>query len=97
MDLSGPNPVHLQGDRLQTSSVPLFLIHDGGGTIYPYFGIGSLGRDVYGIFNLQLASASKGRIDIVEMAGDYCRRVKEASEDRNILLGGKPPSLHHWG
>ena len=89
MDFADQNPVLIQDHSLQASSVPLFLIHDGGGTINPYFALGALGRDVYGIYNPQFEEKCSRRVDIVEMAEGYCRRVKETSESEDILLGGE--------
>ncbi|CRG90800.1 hypothetical protein PISL3812_07845 [Talaromyces islandicus] len=86
--MQGENPVVIQQERLQASSVPLFLIHDGGGTITNYFAFGNLGRDLYGIYNPRFQDGQTWPGGIAEMAKEYAEMVKEMSPSKKILLGG---------
>lgn len=86
--MQGENPVVIQQERFQASSVPLFLIHDGGGTITNYFAFGSLGRDLYGIYNPRFQTGQTWPGGISEMAKEYVEMIKEISPSKTILLGG---------
>lgn len=86
--MQGENPVVIQQERFQASSVPLFLIHDGGGTITNYFAFGSLGRDLYGIYNPRFQNGQTWPGGIAEMAKEYVEMIKEISPSKTILLGG---------
>uniref|UniRef100_A0A093UN74 Polyketide synthase PksR n=1 Tax=Talaromyces marneffei PM1 TaxID=1077442 RepID=A0A093UN74_TALMA len=84
----GDNPVIIQQERFQASSVPLFLIHDGGGTITSYHSFGDLGRDLYGIYNPRFQDNEKWTSGIVEMAQEYVEMIKSISPANRIMLGG---------
>lgn len=73
-----------QGDS--TTTLPLVLIHDGGGTIWHYHSLGNLGRTVYGIDTQDTAKK-----DIPTTAEDYCEMARELPQLKKIILGGKPP------
>ncbi|EED13573.1 conserved hypothetical protein [Talaromyces stipitatus ATCC 10500] len=83
----GDNPVIIQQERLQVS-VPLFLIHDGGGTITSYYSFGNLGRDLYGIYNPRFQDNEKWTGGIGEMAKEYVKMIKSVSPGNKIILGG---------
>lgn len=87
----GDNPVVIQQERLQASSVPLYLIHDGGGTINSYLSFGDLGRDLYGIYNPRFQDNKKWTGGITEMAREYVEIIKESTTSNKILLGGTLP------
>ena len=84
----GDNPVIIQQERFQASSVPLFLIHDGGGTITSYYSFGDLGRDLYGIYNPRFQDGEKWTGNIVEMAQEYVEMIKSIDPGNRIMLGG---------
>ena len=71
-----------------SASVPLILVHDGGGTIFPYFAIHDIGRDIYGI-------ALSGRGEpwengIADIAEKYTALVKAQSLPSSaVILGGE--------
>lgn len=68
--------------------VPLVLFHDGGGTIFNYFLLRDLKRQVYGIFDprFELDEAWPGGLD--EMADHYAELVLSLTCD-SIILGGE--------
>ncbi|KAI7978697.1 hypothetical protein EIK77_010603 [Talaromyces pinophilus] len=84
----GDNPVIIQQERFQASSVPLFLIHDGGGTITSYYSFGDLGRDLYGIYNPRFQDGEKWTGGIVQMAQEYVEMIKTIAPGNRIMLGG---------
>lgn len=67
---------------------PLVLIHDGGGTVFGYFGLGSLGRKVWAIHNPRFATAEPWEGGIEEMADHYIKLMERAGIRGSILLGG---------
>nr|WOZ30807.1 McfM [Coleophoma empetri] len=72
----------------KTPPEPLFLIHDGGGTVFSYFLLGSLGRNVYGISNPHFGTELTWENGIASMAECYAKLIKAAYPSGNILLGG---------
>jgi len=80
------NPTQLQ--HASGNSTPLFLIHDGGGTIFNYFMLGDLGRDVYGIQDPKFECDVGWEGGIVEMAREYITRIKTIKKAGPIILGG---------
>jgi hypothetical protein len=71
---------------------PLFLIHDGGGTVFSYFLLGSLGRTVYGISNPSFETELTWANGIASMAEYYVKLIKATCPSGDILLGGRPKS-----
>jgi hypothetical protein len=70
----------------------LVLIHDGGGTIFNYYTIGPLNRQVFGIADPAFESGDEWEGwdgGIVQMAEQYCHRIRRSVEKTDILLGGK--------
>ncbi|KAM5356579.1 hypothetical protein ACJ41O_003225 [Fusarium nematophilum] len=82
------------------SSVPVFLIHDGGGTTFAYHCLNNLSRPMYGIHNPNFRTGEKFDGGIPDMARLYCGFIKQAVKEvgfpkrRNadgkarIILGG---------
>ncbi|KAM0354276.1 hypothetical protein ACHAPU_001320 [Fusarium lateritium] len=95
------NPEIIQpADWRAGQAVPVFLIHDGGGTTFSYHCLEPLHRPVYGIHNPSFHSGVPFEGELKDMARLYCGFIKEAVEEpdfpkrRNaegkirILLGG---------
>lgn len=84
------NPVLIQpAPRVGGSNIPLFLIHDGGGTVFSYFLLGEIKRPVYGIHNPKFNSGGKWTGGIDQMARTYCEFVKKTKPEGDVLLGGQ--------
>ncbi|KAK1778648.1 hypothetical protein QBC45DRAFT_451466 [Copromyces sp. CBS 386.78] len=66
-----PNLIQPPFTPLSTSRPPLFLLHDGGGTIYAYYCLSDLHRPVYGIFNPHFSSKSTFEGGVPEMGKTY--------------------------
>ncbi|KAF2181422.1 alpha/beta-hydrolase [Zopfia rhizophila CBS 207.26] len=86
MTLLETNPTQLQ--HASGNATPLFLIHDGGGTIFKYFLLGGLGRNVYGIQDPKFECDDGWEGGIVEMAQEYITFIKAIKRAGPILLGG---------
>lgn len=72
-------------------AAPLFLIHDGGGTVFQYFSLGELDRPVYAIGNPRYDSGEPWTGGIPEMARAYAQMVRKAlppAGGDQIILGG---------
>ncbi|KAF3012567.1 hypothetical protein E8E14_002465 [Neopestalotiopsis sp. 37M] len=84
------NPLQLQycpaGDT--GNDTPLILIHDGGGTIFPYFRLGSLNRDVWAIHDPHFSTSDLWKGGIDEMAEHYMNSIKTAGIRGSVILGG---------
>ncbi|KAM7189111.1 hypothetical protein V8F33_010232, partial [Rhypophila sp. PSN 637] len=65
------NPTPIQRAPTCSSQAPLFLIHDGGGTIFNYFLLGPLGRAVWGIYNPRFESGGRWEGGVSQMASEY--------------------------
>jgi hypothetical protein len=96
----GPNPTKVQVTPVYKRAnppPPLVLIHDGGGTTFGYFMLGSLYREVWAIHNPHFfdGGAFEGGMD--EMARLYIQNMKDAGIKGNILLGGmcRVEGQHH--
>jgi hypothetical protein len=83
------NPEIIQQSDLSSTSIPLFLIHDGGGTIFQYYALGDLGRTVYGICNPGPRVKTSWKDGMASMAQEYCSIIKDMQPEGPILLGGK--------
>jgi thioesterase domain-containing protein len=83
------NPTQIQqAPAWNTSATPLFLLHDGGGTIFNYFMLGNLGRDVYGIHDTKFDTEEGWKGGLTEMASLYVSLIKSVRVTGPILLGG---------
>lgn len=83
-----PRQIQKVSRRFKNAS-PLFLIHDGGGTVLPYCLLGDLQRSVWGIANPHLDDGGKFEGGIEEMASHYAGLIRKAMARGKILLGGK--------
>lgn len=72
-----------------TRRAPLFLLHDGGGTIFNYFLLKPLNRPVYGIANPRTAPGQDWEGGLHQMAAEYLPMIKEATQGRPVMLGGQ--------
>ncbi|KAF2147675.1 alpha/beta-hydrolase [Myriangium duriaei CBS 260.36] len=70
------------------NNTPLFLIHDGGGTIFNYFLLGSLKRQVYGIANSHFDSGEPWEGGMHGMAREYASYIESTVSSGPIILGG---------
>ncbi len=71
-------------------AAPLFLIHDGGGTVFQYFSLGDLHRPTYAIANPRFESGAPWDGGIIEMAKVYADVVYSAlpTNGGDVILGG---------
>jgi len=84
------NPVQIQtAPRNQSHAKPLVLIHDGGGTVFGYYSLGKLNRDVYAIFNPDFDKDTVWEGGMSEMARTYIQLLVDAGLEGPIYLGGK--------
>ncbi|KAG8410084.1 hypothetical protein J3458_019152 [Metarhizium acridum] len=70
----GPNPTQVQfvpPGKAHNSPLPLVLIHDGGGTTFSYFVLGSLARDVWAVHNPNYFEGLPWEGGMDEMAKKY--------------------------
>ena len=89
------NPTQIQrASKTQAENPPLVLIHDGGGTIFGYFALGSLNRDVYAISNPRFDSGARWEGGMDEMARTYIKFLEKADIKQPFVLGGKHPRNH---
>ncbi|KAH7324588.1 Alpha/Beta hydrolase protein [Stachybotrys elegans] len=87
----GPNPTQLQSlppGKKPGSVPPLVLLHDGGGTTFSYFLLGSLQRDVWAIHNPKFWDAGVWEGGVDEMARHYIKLMREAGITGEVYLGG---------
>lgn len=87
----GPNPSRVQlapPYKRKSGTPPLVLIHDGGGTTFGYFILGSLNRDVWAIHNPHYwdSGIMDGGMD--GMARHYIELIEKAGIRGPIMLGG---------
>lgn len=71
------------------SSVPLILIHDGGGTIFQYYTLGPLSRDVYGIANPYFSSGDGDAVSITDLASKYAEVIQKSFGSSSVIVGGE--------
>lgn len=87
----GKNPLRVQSAPAGQfrKSTPLVLIHDGGGTTFGYFCLGSLYRDVWAVHNPHFFTAQPWEGGMDEMARHYIDLIEAAGITGQILLGGR--------
>jgi hypothetical protein len=84
------NPARLQDAPITArNATPLFLLHDGGGTIFNYFLLGELDRAVYGIHDPKFYTDDGWKGGLDEMARLYVTLIESVVQSGPILLGGK--------
>ena len=74
------------------ASIPLVLIHDGGGTVFNYWTLGPLHRQMYAISDPAFDSGAEWKGwegGLKQMAELYCNMVRREIGKGRILLGGK--------
>jgi len=88
-----PNTIcEIQDAPSSSASIPLVLIHDGGGTVFNYWTLGPLHRQMYGISDPAFESGAEWKGwhgGLKQMAELYCNMVKKEIGKGKILLGGK--------
>ncbi|MCJ1464844.1 hypothetical protein MMC07_003459 [Pseudocyphellaria aurata] len=86
------NPILIQppipSSNINVQTVPLVLIHDGGGTVFQYFLLSPIFRPLYGIANPHFESGAPWHGGLREMAAYYAKLIKMAIPSGQILLGG---------
>ncbi|CAI7647531.1 unnamed protein product [Penicillium viridicatum] len=86
--------VEVEIEEIQSSShrsanaAPLILFHDGGGTVFSYYLLGDLNRDVYGIADPYFATINSWTGGIRQMAEAYASSIWDEFTQRPVLLGG---------
>lgn len=86
--MSDSNPILIHAGPTGSRRAPLFLIHDGGGTIFHYFLLKPLNRAVYGIRNPRCQPGQEWEGGLHQMADEYLSLIKPIAQRRPILLGG---------
>jgi hypothetical protein len=74
------------------ASIPLVLIHDGGGTVFNYWTLGPLHRQMYAISDPAFDSGAEWKGwegGLEQMAELYCNMIRREIGRSKILLGGK--------
>lgn len=74
------------------ASIPLVLIHDGGGTVFNYWTLGPLHRQMYAISDPAFDSGAEWKGwegGLKQMAELYCNQIRSEIGQGKILLGGK--------
>ena len=69
--------------------VPLFLIHDGSGTLFSYLSLGDLDRDTYGIADPYFGDDRSWEGGLREMANLYVSFITSVVSTGSIFLGGE--------
>ncbi|KFX95304.1 hypothetical protein V490_03935 [Pseudogymnoascus sp. VKM F-3557] len=85
------NPSLVQEARNRpASSIPLVLIHDGGGTTFGYYLLGELhpARELWAIHNPNYKSSRPYPKTMQEIARDYIRMIESSGIHGPIYLGG---------
>ncbi|KAL3419937.1 thioesterase domain-containing protein [Phlyctema vagabunda] len=90
---ANPNEIQTQPSHLPPVT-PLVLIHDGGGTTFGYFSLGSLERTVWAIHNPNFMTGKPWAGGIDAMAAAYVQLLREAGVRGEVILGGW--SLGGW-
>lgn len=86
------NPALVQEARNRpASSIPVVLIHDGGGTAFPYYLLDELrpARELWAIRNPDFESSRPYPMTMEEMARNYVRLIESSGIRGPIYLGGK--------
>ncbi|QPG97757.1 hypothetical protein C2857_006820 [Epichloe festucae Fl1] len=87
----GPNPTQVQyvpAGKAANPPPPLVLIHDGGGTTFSYFILGSLARDVWAVHNPRYFDGVPWEGGMDEMARTYLGYLADEGLSGPIILGG---------
>ena len=79
-------------DAPSSTAIPIVLIHDGGGTVFNYWTLGPLHRQMFGISDPAFDSGAEWRgweDGLKQMAELYCNMIRKEIGKGKILLGGK--------
>lgn len=71
--------------RKSTPRVPIFLIHDGGGTTYAYYCLDPIGRPIYGVFNPHYHTGKKFEGGVPGMGRLYASMIKKTCAEPDFL------------
>lgn len=74
------------------ASIPLVLIHDGGGTVFNYWTLGPLHRQMFAISDPAFESGAEWKGwegGLKQMAELYCSQIRREIGKGKILLGGE--------
>lgn len=82
------NPALIQAGPSNSSTMPLFFIHDESGIVLNYFLLGSLGRAVYGISNPYFKSGKAWVGGMADIAKSYVGLIRSVYPRGKFLLGG---------
>ncbi|KAL2060535.1 hypothetical protein VTL71DRAFT_9176 [Oculimacula yallundae] len=83
------NPLTIQKRRSLTGNgVPLYLVHDGSGTVANYCKLGSLDCDVFGIQDPHFMTSEPWVGGMLEMAKHYVALIEKTTPRGKIVLGG---------
>jgi hypothetical protein len=88
-DMSAQLEVVEDGEEHSTT-LPLVLIHDGGGTIFQYYLLGPFSRQVFGISSPYFESGSKPPDGVPQLAKEYAHAIEAEIGHGDIVLGGEP-------
>lgn len=83
-----PGLIFEADDPLNTSAIPLVLMHDGGGTCFSYYCLDPLGRPTYEIHNPYFYSGESWKGGIPEMASHYVKLLRRVVPRGKVVLGG---------
>nr|POF17639.1 non-reducing polyketide synthase dhc5 [Quercus suber] len=70
------------------ASVPIVLIHDGGGTAFQYFMLPELDRELYTISNPYHETSDRPEGGVPELAKSYVAAMRETLPPGPLILGG---------
>ncbi|EMD58175.1 hypothetical protein COCSADRAFT_42084 [Bipolaris sorokiniana ND90Pr] len=78
----------LRIQRGPSGTPPLVLVHGGGGTLYEYFSLHSMNRDVWGMPYPGYGIDQKSTSSLSEMAKTYIMMLRNTISSGDIILGG---------
>ncbi|KAG6040928.1 hypothetical protein E4U41_006579, partial [Claviceps citrina] len=84
----GPNPTQVQSAPPgRRGALPLVLMHDGGGTTFSYFLLGSLSRDVWAVHDSRYFEGRAWEGGVEELAGAYLGYLAGEGIMGRVVLG----------
>jgi hypothetical protein len=70
------------------TTLPLILLHDGGGTIFQYFFLGPLNRETYAIASPYFESENRPNRGISQLAAEYIQAIRRETQHKSFIIGG---------